>query len=283
MKAALLAPPATLAVLAVLAAFAPAARADDTVRACIAASTSGQTLRQQGKLLAAREEMIACARDACPPIVRSHCARWLSEVDAAIPSVVVRAQDAGGGDAIGARLSIDGRAGKLDGQPVRLDPGEHTLAVENERGARKKERVLLVEGEPPRLVTLRLPAAGAESPREPAADSARGRRYVPPGAWILGAAGLLTLGAATYLGLAANGDLSTLDSTCSPHCTSAQTQPGRTDAALFDVSLGVGTAAVVAAIVWAVAFPSHASPATSPRLEVRPIAGGALTALTIAY
>src|ERR1700678_4573205 len=112
--------PLALAALAAGCTLGHAAKADDTVRVCIAASTDGQTLRKQGRLLAAREEMIACARDACPPIVRSHCARWLSEVDAATPSVVVRAEDPAGADVMGARLFIDGRPGKLDGQAVRL-------------------------------------------------------------------------------------------------------------------------------------------------------------------
>ncbi len=268
--------PLALALAATLA-VAPRAQADDSVRACIAASTDGQTLRKQGKLLAARERMIACARDACPSIVRSHCARWLSEVDAAIPSVVVRAVDATGADAIGARLSIDGQAGKLDGQPVRLDPGEHTISVEGERGARQEERVLLVEGEASRKVALRLPAASAP-------ERAGRSRVIPAGAWILGGVGAAALGAATYFGVAASRQLSDLGATCSPRCTDAQTQPGRTDALLFDALLGTGAAAVAGALVWALAFPSTAAEAASaPRLYVQPVAGGALTALRVSY
>lgn len=279
--------PLALAALATLGALAPSARAEDTIRACIAASTDGQTLRTQGKLLAARDQMIACARDACPSIVRSHCARWLSEVEAKIPSVVVRAADAAGADAIGARLRIDGRPGKLDGQPVRLDPGEHTVAIENDRGGRKEERVLLVEGESTRLVTLRFPpAASAPPPKElsPAiAETGRPRR-VPPGAWILGGVGLLALGGATYFGLAANGDLDTLKASCSPHCSDAQTQPGRTDALVFDLLLGAGAAAIVGALVWGLAFPAYAArPAAALRFELRPVAGGAITGVTFSY
>jgi hypothetical protein len=282
MKAAPLAALASLVAWATLA--APARAADDNVRACIAASTDGQTLRQQGKLLAAREQMIACARDACPPIVRSHCARWLSEVDAAIPSVVVRAEDAAGQDVIGARLAIDGRAQKLDGKPVRLDPGPHTVTIVNDRGARKDERVLLAEGESSRVVTLHLPSAGDASlaPAPPAATTSRAR-YVPAGAWILGGIGVVGLGAATYFGLTANGDLNTLKSTCSPHCSDAATQPGRTDGVLFGVFAAGGAAAVASAIVWAVAFPSYASATTGAHVEVRPVVGGAVTAFTFAY
>jgi hypothetical protein len=294
MKAVPLATGVGIAALVALTTLAPSAHAEDEtrkpagdlVRVCIAASTDGQTLRKQGKLLAARDEMIACARDACPSIVRSHCARWLAEVDAAIPSVVVRAVDAGGADMIGAHLSIDGRPAKLDGQAVRLDPGPHTVAIESDRGAHKEERVLLAEGETSRVVTLRFSPSGAPVLKDPAAalESPPRARHAPVGAWVLGGIGVLALGGATYFGLSANSDLNELKTSCSPHCTDAATQPGRTDATLFYVSLGVGGAVLAGALVWALAFPSHTgTTAWAPRLQIRPIAGGALSALTISY
>jgi hypothetical protein len=270
---------ASLAVvaLALLGPLAPAARADDTVRVCIAASTEGQTLRQQGELRKAREQMIACARDACPPVVRSHCARWLKEIEAAIPGVVVRAVDPSGADVIGARVTIDGHAGRLDGQPVRLDPGPHTIAIETDAGARKEEHVLLLEGESSRRVIVRLPAVlGASAPSS--------SRQVPLGAWILGGAGLLALGGATVFGLVAKSDLDGLQSSCSPHCSDAQTQPGRSSALTFDVLLGVGSAAVAGALVWAIAFPARSDdPAASLQLVVRPLAGGGLASFGLSY
>ena len=224
--------------------FASKSRADDTVRTCIAASTEGQTLRKSGKLLASRDQMIACSRDACPAIVRSHCARWLTEVDAGIPSVVIRAEDATGADVLDAQLSIDGQPAKLDGQPVRLDPGQHTVAVESDRNGRKEERVLLAEGEKSRLVTLRFPPVpvaaaphdDAPAPRESGGTTKRHsdrRRFF--GRRRNGRARSV---AATYFGVTASSDLSTLKSTCSPHCTDTAAHPGRTNALLFDVLAG---------------------------------------------
>jgi hypothetical protein len=292
---------AALVTLAALATFSHEVKADENVRACIAASTEGQTLRRQGKLLAAREQMIACARDACPGIVRSSCARWLAEVDATVPSVVVRAENAAGEDVIGATFTIDGRAKRLDGQPVRLDPGEHVVVVVDSAGTgvRKEMRVLLAEGEKTRLVTLRFASpvrvdASTTTPTATTTSPAPSHaRAVPAGAWVLGGAGIVALGAATYFGVTASHDLSDLQSTCSPHCTDAQAQPGRTNAALFDVFLAAGGAAVAGAIVWGLAFPSHASASTSAsastystaraRLEVRPLLGIAMTGLSVSY
>jgi hypothetical protein len=107
---------------------------------------------------------------------------------------------------------------------------------------------------------------------------------VPVGAWILGGAGVAALGASTYFAFAASDQLHRLNSTCSPHCTDAQTQTGRTDALLFEVSLGVGAAAVAGALVWGLAFPERPlAAAWAPRLEVRPLIGGAVTTLGASF
>jgi hypothetical protein len=249
------------------------ARADDTVRACIDASTAGQTLRQQGHLLDARSQMIACARDACPGVVRSHCVRWLGEIDNRIPSIVVRGQDAAGRDLVDARVVIDGRPGKMDGLAVPLDPGEHVVALES-RAGREEERVILIEGEASRLVMLRV--GGNVRPPPPDVSSSRGTR-VPLGAWILGGAGVAALGVGTYFGIAAEDQLQDLKSQCSPNCTQARTQPGRTDALAFYALLGGGGAAVGAALVWALAFPS------GPAVEVQPVARGAVGSLALRF
>jgi hypothetical protein len=277
--------PAVAASLLLLAQAAPARADDGVVRSCIAASTEGQTLRKQGKLLEARTQMLSCARDVCPGVVRSHCAHWLSEIEEQTPSVVVRAQGASGDDVIDARVAIDGKPGKLDGQPVPLDPGDHVIAVDAGRGGRTEERVLVAAGETSRLITLHLHAEG--SPGSTAHQSlpsseAGATRNVPLGAWILGGVGVASLGVATYFTLAAKGDLDDLQTSCSPHCTQAQTQPGRTDALAGDVLFVAGGAAVLGAVLWAAIAPSSARrPSTA--LTVMPLPGGGAAALRFAY
>ncbi len=253
---------------------ATVARADDTVQACIDASTQGQTLRQQGHLLSARDQMITCASDGCPKVVRSHCARWLGELDDRIPSIIVRAQDATGTDIVDAHVLIDGKAVKVDGRALPLDPGEHVVSLDSD-GLHKEERVILIEGEASRLVELRLaPAAPASKPVEIAPATSASTR-VPTAAWILGGVGLVALGGATYFGFAAKGQLDDLNTSCTPHCADSQTQTGRHDALAFDLLVGVGGVAIGAALVWALAFPTN--------VEIEPVSRGALASWTLRY
>jgi len=59
------------------------ARADEkSLEACITPSERGQELRDEGKLLSARQAFMMCARAGCPPVVQRDCADWLTDVEA---------------------------------------------------------------------------------------------------------------------------------------------------------------------------------------------------------
>jgi hypothetical protein len=279
------------------------ANAQDAKYECIAASTEGQTLRKDEKLLEARDQILMCARDVCPGIVRSHCARWLTEIQDQIPSIVVRAQDAAGADLTDARLTIDGKHAKLDGRPVELDPGNHALLVEVRGGARTEGKVLLVDGEKARRVVLHLPGEQTSGldpaqPPPPSGPTATGPLLpqpaaarptgVPTGAWILGGLGLAAVGVGVYFTIAAGDYLDQLKQPgvgCSPKCTDEQIAPGRNDAIVSYVGYGVGAAAIGGAILWAVLANSGGGSSASARLifDVRPAAGGAIAGFTGSY
>src|SRR5208282_6086778 len=78
-------------------AFSRHAFADDK-QDCIAESEAGQDKKLRGNLREAREQLLICARDVCPAIVRQDCTQWLTEIIAALPSVVVGARDWQGHD-----------------------------------------------------------------------------------------------------------------------------------------------------------------------------------------
>ena len=76
---------AALLVTACLAS-ASTAHADPT---CIAAYEQTQTLRKDGKPVAAKAQASICAKDACPALLTKDCTKWLAELETIIPSVVL--------------------------------------------------------------------------------------------------------------------------------------------------------------------------------------------------
>jgi hypothetical protein len=105
MKRAFLAGAALLAALAPARAFADGkTTAAEEKQACLTASDKGQQAKLEGKLRVAREQFIVCSRNECPALVRQDCTQWVTEVMAAIPSVVVGARDWQGHDVFAVKV-----------------------------------------------------------------------------------------------------------------------------------------------------------------------------------
>jgi hypothetical protein len=159
-----------LALLAVGSTVVPAV-AQPTKLACIAANESAQDLRRAGRLRAARAKLVECVAAACPGPLREDCAARLSEVDAAMPTLVLEARDEGGRDVATVRVTMDGQpfAARLDGAAVPTDPGEHTFTFEADGHPRATKVIVVREGDKGRheRVTLSggegVPAAPAKS------------------------------------------------------------------------------------------------------------------------
>ncbi|XXY50055.1 hypothetical protein WME91_02750 [Sorangium sp. So ce269] len=164
------------------------ARAQPSKRACAAAYERAQGLRRDGKLIAAREALIACSQPTCPAAAVADCGPWLAEVEKSLPSVVIAARDAGGRERLDVRVLVDGRllAAALDGKALPVDPGPHTFRYEPAGGPAVEERVLIREGEKNRAITVILgaPTAGGPSSARPLAAPAASAAppHAPPAA-----------------------------------------------------------------------------------------------------
>ena len=103
-----------------------AGRADER-KACVEAADSGQSLRDQGKLVEARDSFVKCAREVCPGVVSHQCATWLSDVDLQIATISVRVTDGSGKDLIDVGVWIDGVStpSAADGRALSINPGVH--------------------------------------------------------------------------------------------------------------------------------------------------------------
>jgi len=230
------------------------ASADDPKTACIDASEEGQVLRDQGKLLEARERFLTCSAEACPKIVRVDCASWLEKLEEQIPSVVFSARDPKGQDISDVRVELDGKPllERLDGKSVQLNPGEHQLRYVWAKAAPIEQRIILREGERHRALEVRF--------RAPPAPIKVENPSIPASFWILGALGIGGAGAFAGLGIVAKNEADDLRVTCAPRCEPDKVDPVRAKVIAANIALGAGIAALGAATIVFITRPKAPAP-----------------------
>ncbi|MGK3967606.1 hypothetical protein WMF38_25965 [Sorangium sp. So ce118] len=266
------------------------ARAGDA-EACFTASEEGQRLRDEGRLREARARFISCGSAACPALVRSDCAGWLSDVTARVPTLILSAEDEQGQDVADVQVTVDGAplTARLDGKAVEVDPGEHVLRFERAGSAPVALRLVVREGEKLRRVSTRLvrsagPRGGAGAPEEGALPPREEGAASPPASALLlpiALGGVAAAGGVAYaaLGLSARADADRLRTTCAPRCAEADVDAVRTKIVGANIAFGVGVAALggaVAALLLGRAGP--AAPAAAA-VHVVPLPGGAAAGL----
>jgi hypothetical protein len=180
------------------------AQGDAEFQLCASAYEDAQRLQKKGQLLAAREEAATCAAPRCPSEIVTQCAKLLESIDDAIPTVVVAAQN-DARDLTEAKLFIDGRevGARLEGLPVRLDPGTHTVRVApTDPELEPRERTVTVRsGERNRRIDF----VWGE---QPSTGSSASIGFIPSAiAFALGGAGIVVGTTTGILALRRNDDL----------------------------------------------------------------------------
>jgi hypothetical protein len=215
---------------------------------CFDAALEGQKLRNAGHLLAAKKPLIECAASSCPREVSQDCSRWLSEVNAAIPSMVFGLRDAAGADVVGASVFVDGEpvGTSSDGAAIAVDPGPHAVRFVRE-GASSVERTFVARaGEKNRALLVQLEAAPP-----PARQDARERQergdgaWAPTATWVLGGVSIVALGVFTYFGATGLGDHAEFH--CDVGCAKDDKDRVDTKFLIADVSLAVSVVALAGA------------------------------------
>jgi hypothetical protein len=176
------------------------ARADPPrSKMCIEEYVGGQRLRQSHKLLEARESLSTCARSPCKGFIVSDCARWLEEVQARIPAVVLVALDATGYPRSDVRVTMDGVlfCESIEGESKDVDPGLHSFVFDAATGGKAELTVLVPEGDKALRVVVHLP-----TPLAPVRVS-RARPWMLTMGQGLAAAGLAWLGLGVAFGIEA--------------------------------------------------------------------------------
>lgn len=238
------------AVAALLSAFAreAAAEASEPDKAmCVETYRSAQVQRRNGALKRARESLLVCVSDRCPSLMQPDCTRWLTEVEAALPSISFAAKGVDGKDLTSVRVTMDGQilADSLDGKSVSVDPGPHVVRFEHGGQAPIEQTIVVREGEKARVVDVSW--ARPESAGDGA--SARDRTRPPATAWILGGIGVA--GLATFGVLAIHGmqRRSELERACFGSCRQDQVDSIKTELVVADIALGAGIAALTVSTI----------------------------------
>ena len=285
---------ASLAVVVAGAAVTSPARADDV--SCAVSAETAQSLRREKKLLRARDELVKCSDPKCPSFVRGDCVRWLEELKATLPTVVVRAVDGAGNDVLSAKVRVDQSLDAALGVAVPLDPGPHVITVES-AGARGEAKLLVAEAEKNRVVVVPLTAssAGAGAPAKPTPGSSSPSPSPPapeadasspgPSPWAyvaggVGASGLVTFG---VLQLVAQGEYDDLKKECGNACEPSRVDPIRTKVVASAVALGVGVLGSGVSL-WLFTRPRSSAVGGAANVSVAPTAdGGVATRLRVTF
>lgn len=223
-------------------ALASTGRAHASDKECMAAASSGQDRRDEGRLLDARGEFQRCAQADCPPPIPRYCGEWLSDVANRIPTLVVRAVDDEGRDVVGATVEVDARAVELDGRAVEVDPGRHRIRVTRPGKKPFETEIVAAEGERGRVLLAKLASEAAVAPSVVVAPvpAPAARPSFPTGTWIawgIGAAGLASF---VSFGLKATVDYDGYRSSCVDQCSTSDRDSVATAVAVADVSLVIG-------------------------------------------
>lgn len=279
----------TGAVLTLVALTSSLARAEPTKAQCITANTKAQSLRREGKLTEARQQLRMCGDSKCPALVSTDCAKRLDELESVQPTLVIDVKDAGGRDLSDVRVTVDGQPllDRLDGSATRVDLGAHQFTFSVSGAPPVSEQLVIREGEKARPLHVVLEGVGTKPAPAKAAppaavtpggdnaeaaasasDEARPRPQRTAGYVVtgIGAAGLAVGGVFGYLALAAKNRQTT---NCSPSdCSDRQTaatahDSAKSNGAISTIAFVAGAAvATVGIVLIATAKPAHEEPAS---------------------
>lgn len=237
---------------------------------CISAFDQGQTLRRGGHLKQAREQLLVCAQQECPSVLRADCSDVLRQVEAAMPSIVLRIQDANGLDVTNVQVELNGAplTNASDGRAIPVDPGKVTINVKQGTLSVTVDAVV-AEAEKNRIVKVTIGGEPQKKPEpvkpapppEPARDVVG---YAVPGALAaIGVAGFVIAGV-TRLG--AGSDADDAKKSCGPVCPESTRDHLSSELVRANIFFGVGIGGVVAAAAtWFILAPRSQS-ATSAAL-----------------
>lgn len=252
----------TSAVGVALALTASAAAAQEA-GTCSSAYEQTQRLRRSGKLLEARQNAIDCSAPTCPEVLTKDCARWVAEIEPAIPRVVLSVKDTNGAPLTDVVIYLDGERlnGTGGGQSIEVNPGEHLLRFEHGKEKAIEKHAVFVEGEKNNRVTIVFGSTSSLTQPDAPLVAQRSPPWAALVATGLSVAALVT---SAVFGVRALQQKAALDrADCKPRCNPSAALALQRSAAFADVAAGVAVVAAGSAVY--LFFSNEASAAAPAR------------------
>lgn len=203
------------------------ADSSEALSQCVEAHERAGMLRIEERWEEARVAMNSCASERCPLAIRTDCARWLEELSAKLPTlIVVIERDDDGEHPV--RLSLDGRELQLSEplRPIEVLPGTHRLEFTLPSYAPLSYDVSVGVGEKNKVVRVRFEretkTAAPPPPAAPAPLKTASTRPVPTVTYLLAGGAILAAGTSGSLLAAALSRRSTARERCAPGCYDGQ-------------------------------------------------------------
>jgi hypothetical protein len=142
----------------------------ESVNACVDKYKSGLENEQAGKLKQARELFIGCAKASCGSPLRDECTTRFTQLSTDIPSIVPVVTDDAGNPQTDVEFRVDGErlTSSLDGHAFLLDPGVREFSFSREGRVFATQRLMIVQGQRNRLVSVSTQSAGETTTKRPA-------------------------------------------------------------------------------------------------------------------
>jgi hypothetical protein len=241
-----------------------AARGEPNATRCVVAAERGQKERDEGRLVASRATFASCGDQACPMVIRRECLHWLAEIEERIPSIVISVKDGSAKDVVDAEVTLDGErlASANRGREVLVDPGPHRIAAKRAGAPDVEETILVREREKGRMLSLVLETPPIVPTAPIAPVPAHGSAAVPVFSWILAGTALVGGAGFAYFWSTGVDRVHELRSTCAPRCSDGEVDEASRLLRAGHLSLGIGIAAAVGAVVVYLLQPDQPS---SPR------------------
>jgi hypothetical protein len=275
--------------------------------ACAAAYKAAEAREASGLLIEAKVALRQCAQPSCGGFLAQECTTKYTQLEADVPSVVPLVNDIAGSPRPDVEVRIDGAlvASRLDGRALPVNPGLREITFASDGRIFATQQIIAVQGQRNRTIAVvfhpvppkpdpeqsseaasdeeptparalhpsSAAASAASAPAEPHPRRSHALSYTLASVGLVGLSGYALL---TYWGAKDN----SLLARCSPSCPQASVDQVRSRYLAADISLGVGIAALGAAI-WSIAAQRSAgeseqqSPQQALVLGVQPTPSGA--------